>query len=50
LLSDRAAHRGIFEHKTVRDMVAVHKSGKTDLGHALWTLLTLELWMQRNFD
>jgi asparagine synthase (glutamine-hydrolysing) len=50
LLGDRAAHRGIFEHETVQDMIGVHKSGKTDLGHALWTLLTFELWMQRNFD
>jgi len=25
-------------------------SAKVDLGQALWTLLTFELWMQRYFD
>jgi len=50
LLGEKAASRQVFEHSAVREMVAVHKSGQTDLGQALWTLLTFELWMQRYFD
>jgi hypothetical protein len=34
----------------VRAMVEAHTSGQRDLGHALWTLLTFELWMRRYFD
>ena len=30
----------------VRAMVAEHKSGRTNLGHALWTLLTLEVFLR----
>jgi len=50
LLGDKAAKRGIMPQDTVRRMVDTHMSGKTDLGQALWTLLTFELWMQRYFD
>ena len=50
LLGDRAADRGIFDMETVRAMLEIHMSKQYDLGQALWTLLTFELWMQRYFD
>lgn len=50
LLGERAARRGIFDLDAVRRMLDTHLSGRQDLGQALWTLLTFELWMQRYFD
>ena len=50
LLSERAVGRGIFERAGLQAMLEGHQSGQADLGHALWTLLTFELWMQRYFD
>ena len=50
LLSERAMERGIFERAGLQAMLDSHQGGQTDLGHALWTLLTFELWMQRYFD
>jgi hypothetical protein len=29
-------------------MFAEHLSGRTDRGHQLWTLLTLELWLRKH--
>jgi hypothetical protein len=31
----------------VRDLVAEHMSGTADHGHALWTLLTLEVFLRQ---
>lgn len=31
----------------IRAMLADHRSGRAELGHALWTLLTLELFLRR---
>ncbi len=50
LLSDRAARRGFFHLEAIRQMLHAHISGQSDLGQALWTLLTFELWMRRYFD
>jgi asparagine synthase (glutamine-hydrolysing) len=50
LLDDRAKRRGIFDMGVVRQMLDTHTTGQRDLGHALWTLLTFELWMRRYFD
>jgi asparagine synthase (glutamine-hydrolysing) len=50
LLGERATRRGIFNAEAVRQMVDEHTSGRSDLGQALWTLLTFELWMRRYFD
>ncbi len=50
LSGPRAEARGIFHADAVKEMIAIHKSGGADLGQALWTLLTFELWMQRYFD
>ena len=50
LTGSQAAQRGIFEMESVQAMLDEHMSGKTDLGQALWPLLTFELWMRRYFD
>ena len=50
LLGERALKRGIFDRDGLEAMLETHLSGEADLGHALWTLLTFELWMQRYFD
>ncbi len=50
LLGERAKKRGFFNSEALQVMLNTHMSGQADLGHALWTLLTFELWMQRYFD
>lgn len=50
LLDERTLRRGIFNKDAVQRMFTIHQSGKSDLGQALWTLLTFELWMRRTFD
>jgi asparagine synthase (glutamine-hydrolysing) len=50
LLNERSLKRGIWHEQALKEMIEVHMSGKADLGQALWTLLTFELWMQRYFD
>jgi asparagine synthase (glutamine-hydrolysing) len=50
LSGPKAERRGIFNSDAIREMLSTHESGKADLGQALWTLLTFELWMQRYFD
>ncbi|MBI3763226.1 MAG: asparagine synthase (glutamine-hydrolyzing) [Chloroflexi bacterium] len=49
LLSERAMGRGILRGEAVRALVASHLSGERDYGHALWALLTLEVWQQMYF-
>jgi hypothetical protein len=44
------ASRGLFDMQALKAMLDIHMSGQADLGHALWPLLTFELWMQRHFD
>lgn len=50
LLSPRALQRGYFSIDGLRGLIDQHLSGQRDLGHALWTLLTLELWHQAFID
>lgn len=50
LLGQRATQRGYFRIEAVEQMLEAHIQGTTDLGQALWTLLTFELWMRRYFD
>jgi asparagine synthase (glutamine-hydrolysing) len=50
LLSEKAAQRGIFDREAVRQMLDTHMRSQADLGQAIWSLLTFELWMQRYFD
>jgi asparagine synthase (glutamine-hydrolysing) len=50
LLNERSLSRGLLRGDALKDMIDAHVSAKVDLGQALWTLLTFELWMQRYFD
>lgn len=51
LLSPAAiAARGIFEPSTVRRYVDDQRSGRRDRAYQVWTLLTLEMWMQGFID
>ena len=50
LLSERSRARGIWQVEALEEMIEAHMSASVDLGQALWTLLTFELWMQRYFD
>ncbi len=50
LLSDRALRRGVIQAEAVKRLVADHLIGRRDNGHALWTLLTLEVWQQLYLD
>jgi asparagine synthase (glutamine-hydrolysing) len=50
LLSERSLGRGIWRKEALKEMFEAHMSGKNDLGQALWTLLTFELWMQHYLD
>ena len=50
LLGERSRARGIWRTEALEAMIEAHMSAKVDLGQALWTLLTFELWMQRYFD
>lgn len=50
LLSARSLGRGYFRPDAVRRLVDDHLSGRRDHGHALWTLLTFEIWHQVFMD
>jgi asparagine synthase (glutamine-hydrolysing) len=50
LLSEKAAHRGLFNSERVRGIIEEHINHKSDHSHRLWTLLMLELWFQRFID
>ncbi len=47
LLNGQAVRHGLLKREVLRRMLEAHAEGKVRLGRALWTLLTLELWMQR---
>jgi asparagine synthase (glutamine-hydrolysing) len=49
LLSKKALDRGIFEEEVLRSLLRTH-GGKEDYGAKLWSLLTLELWLESYFD
>ncbi len=50
LLGDAACGRGYFRPDAVSEMVEQHESGKFNHCYRLWTLLVLELWLQRWCD
>ena len=50
LFSSRAAERGYFRPESVQSLWDEHQSGTFDHGYRLWSLLILELWMQRWID
>jgi asparagine synthase (glutamine-hydrolysing) len=47
LCGDRARCGHYLDHEVVRTMVADHLAGRANLGTALWTLLTLEVFLRR---
>lgn len=47
LLASDAAVKGILNQERVREIYSLHLSGKRDLGHQLWALLTLEVWLRK---
>jgi asparagine synthase (glutamine-hydrolysing) len=46
LCSDGTRCARYVDGATLRAMVADHRAGRADLGHALWTLLTLEVFLR----
>ena len=50
LLSERALSRNRLKPEAVKQLVGSHMNGERDYGHALFTLLTLEVWQRLYFD
>jgi asparagine synthase (glutamine-hydrolysing) len=50
LLSAQATGRGLLRTEAVRQLVNAHLSGQRDHGHALWTLMMLEVWHRTFMD
>jgi asparagine synthase (glutamine-hydrolysing) len=50
LLSRRSLDRGLFQQQTVQLMLDEHTQGRGKWDANLWSLLFLELWMQRFID
>lgn len=50
LLTETALDRGLFKREAVKRLVELHTRGERDYSHQLWTLLMLELWLQRFID
>lgn len=48
MLGDGARLRGHLQGDALDAMLAEHSSGRADHGHALWTLLTLEVFLRSN--
>lgn len=49
VLSERAAARGLFERKYVRDLVARHQAGENHT-ERLWSLVNVEIWLRQFMD
>jgi asparagine synthase (glutamine-hydrolysing) len=42
--SPRFAERGIVRPEAAQELLALHRSGRCELGHRIWSLLVLEVW------
>ena len=40
---------GILDKGSVRDIANQHIAGQINVGHSLWCLVVLDLWLQKNF-
>ena len=49
LLRKDAKSKNLINNKIVKEMLKRHDN-KNDFGPKLWTLLTLELWLENYFD
>jgi len=49
-LSRQFAERGIFEPEKVVALLRMHRSGKYELGHRIWSLIVLEMWFREWMD
>ena len=47
LSAPSARLRGYLDADALEDIVNEHMSGRSDHGHSLWTLLTLEVFLQK---
>jgi asparagine synthase (glutamine-hydrolysing) len=50
LLGSTSGQRGYFRPEVVREMVEQHEAGTVNFCYPLWSLLVLELWLQRWCD
>jgi asparagine synthase (glutamine-hydrolysing) len=50
VLDERAASRGLFDRRFVRDLVGRHQSGAEDHTERLWSLVNFEIWMRQFID
>jgi asparagine synthase (glutamine-hydrolysing) len=50
LLSTRTQQRGLLNPAAVERLVNEHLSGQRDHGHALWTMMMLEVWAREFLD
>jgi asparagine synthase (glutamine-hydrolysing) len=50
LRSRRMIERGIFDIKTIKDLLEQHQNGQRDCSQQIWTLLVLEVWQQQFLD
>jgi len=50
LLDRRARHRGVLDPAAVDQLLRDHRSGRTDGGDQIWTLVNLELWYRTFID
>jgi asparagine synthase (glutamine-hydrolysing) len=50
LLDERAQNRGWLSSLTVKTLLETHESGRVDVGHRLWCLLMLELWLRTHIE
>lgn len=47
LSSERVAAQGVFRPETLARLVAEHRAGRADHGHALWSLVLVSRWLER---
>ncbi|NDJ54063.1 MAG: asparagine synthase (glutamine-hydrolyzing) [Chloroflexi bacterium] len=50
LLGPRSNRHGLLNPEALRSLLNAHEQRNASLTHAIWTLLALEIWMQRIFD
>jgi asparagine synthase (glutamine-hydrolysing) len=50
VLGERAQARGLFQRDYLEQVVGEHRSGESDHGERLWSLINLELWQRMFVD